>query len=208
MPAVFYGRGESATPVLVPLNDFEKVWKKAGESSVVMLKGDFGEKEVLIYEVDLDPITDKPRHADFYVVGKGQKVKIKVPLKFSGVAPAVKDLGGILVKVVHELEVEAEPKNLPKFITVDISGLADFTSRVLAKDIKLPPDVKLLINPEEVVAAVAEPREETAEPAPTVDLSSIEISEKRGKEEIPKEAAGAAAPAAASEKKEEKQGKK
>lgn len=197
MPAVYYGRKRQSTPVSVSAAQFLKVWKKAGESSVVTLKTKDGPLDSLIYDVDLDPVTSAPRHADFYVFEKGQKIKVKIPLEFQGIAPAVKDLGGVLVKVLHEVEVESAPKDLPHALFVDISKLATFQSQVLAKDITLPDGVTLAQSPDGVVASVYEPKEEVVEEAP-VDLSAIEVEKKGKKEEegVPVGEA-AAAPAAA-----------
>ncbi|OHA19625.1 MAG: hypothetical protein A2836_03110 [Candidatus Taylorbacteria bacterium RIFCSPHIGHO2_01_FULL_45_63] len=183
LPAVFYGRKEKSTPISLAEKDFQKIWKEAGETSVISLKGEWGALETLINDVDLHPLTGTPRHVDFYVIEKGQKVKVKVPLEFTGVSPAVKELGAILIKVLHQLEIEAEPKNLPRSIDVDISKLVDLTSQILAKDIVLPTGVILTVSPEEVVASVAEAKEEEVVVAEPVDLSAIELSEKKGKEE-------------------------
>ncbi len=183
MPAVFYGKKEESTPISVKVADFIKVWKKAGESTVVVLKDDKGEElESLIHEVDLDPVTDAPRHADFYVFEKGHKIEVNIPLEFVGVAPAVKDLGGTLVKVIRELKIEAMPKDLPHEIKVDVSTLTNFDSQILAKDITLPAGVSLVENPEEVVALVAEAKEVVEEESAPIDLSAIEV-EKKGKKE-------------------------
>lgn len=182
IPAVFYGKKEASTPISIPKIDFLKVWKEAGESTVVTLDTPDGSKESLIHEVDLDPVTSMPRHADFYVFEKGHKVEVELPIEFEGVSPAVKDLGGTLVKVMHALKIEAMPKDLPHNITIDISVLANFGDQVLAKDVKLPSGVELKANPDEVIATVSAPREEKEEEAAPVDLSSIEV-EKKGKEE-------------------------
>ncbi len=183
MPAVFYGKKQKSTPITVTNADFLKVWGKAGESSVVSLKLGSSVYDCLIHEIDIDPIKNMPRHADFYVFEKGQKLRVKVPIEFVGVAPAVKDLGGVLVKVLHELEIEAEPKDLPNKIEVDISPLTVFDSQVLAREIKLPVGVTLLAGGEEVVASVYEPKEEKIEEtAVAPDLSTIEV-EKKGKKE-------------------------
>ena len=192
IPAVFYGKKEASTPISIRQVDFLKVWKQAGESSVVTLDTPDGAKESLIHDVDLDPITGTPRHADFYVFEKGHKVEVALPVEFIGVSPAVKDLGGILVKVLHELKVEAMPKDLPHNIEIDISGLAQFGDQVLASDLKLPAGVELKEKPEEVVVTISAPREEKEEEAAPVDLSAIEVSEERGKKE---EAEEGAAPA-------------
>ena len=196
MPAVFYGKQEKATPISVAFKDFVKVWKEAGESSVVNLKiAGSDDLEALIQDVDLDPIRSTPRHADFYVFEKGKKLKIKTPIEFTGVSPAVKDLGAILLKVLHELSIEALPKDLPKKIEADISPLKNFGDNIVAKDIKLPPGVTLMEKLEEVVVSVYEPKEEEEEkPAEPVDLSAIEV-EKKGKEAKEGEVGEVAAPA-------------
>ena len=201
MPAVFYGKKEAATSIKLPFAIFEKTLKDAGESTILHLEGKDIDVDVLIHEVDLDPVTDKPRHADFYAIEKGKKLEIKIPLEFIGVSPAVKDLGGVLVKVMHEMEIEALPKDLPHKIEVDLSTLATFDSVITAGSIKLPEGVTLKIKPEEVVASVYEPKEEVVEAAP-VDLSAIEVV-KKGKE-AKEGAEGAEATAAEAPKKEEK----
>ena len=180
MPAVFYGKKEASTPIMLSYAVFEKTLKDAGESTILHLTGDGIDVDVLIHDVDLDPVTDKPRHADFYAIEKGKKLEIEVPIEFIGVAPAVKDLGGILVKVMHEVEISALPKDLPQKLEVDISSLVAFDSIITAKDIKLPEGVELKVKLEDVVASVYEPKEEIVEVAP-VDLSTVEVS-KKGKE--------------------------
>ncbi|MEX2010424.1 MAG: 50S ribosomal protein L25 [Parcubacteria group bacterium] len=182
IPAVFYGKKEASTPISIPMIDFLKVWKDAGESSVVAIETPKGTIESLIHEVDFDPVTGKPRHADFYVFEKGHKVEVEVPLEFEGVSPAIKDMGGVLVKVLYVLKVEAEPRDLPHNLTIDISSLLDFQSQILAKDITLPARVELKENPDEVVALVSPPREEKEEEPAPIDLSEIEV-EKKGKKD-------------------------
>lgn len=182
MPAVFYGKKTESTPITLLQKDFISVWHKAGESAVVTLKGPTGTVDTLIHAVDLDPVTDIPRHADFYVFEKGKKLEVSVPLEFVGVSPAVKDLGGLFVRSLHELKISADPQHIPHNIEVDISSLIDFTSQILAKELKLPTGVDLIENPEEVVASASAPREELVEESAPVDLSAIEV-EKKGKKE-------------------------
>jgi large subunit ribosomal protein L25 len=182
IPAVFYGKKEASTPISVSNIDFLKVWGEAGESSVITLETPEGSKESLIQDVDIDPVTGNPRHADFYVFEKGHKVEVELPIEFIGISPAVKEQGGMLVKVLHELKVEAMPKDLPHNIEIDTSVLLNFDDQITAQEIKLPPGVELLENPEEVVVLVSAPREEKEEEVAPIDLSSIEV-EKKGKEE-------------------------
>lgn len=186
IPAVFYGPKETSTPIVISTSEFIKVWRKAGESSVISLKAtgstsDKDEHEALIHEVDVHPVTEMPRHADFYVIEKGAKVKVHVQLTFDGVSPAVKDLGGILVKVLREVEIEAGAKDLPHELHVDISALVDLKSVIQASALKLPAGVTLVTSPDEIVASIAEAKEEVEEAPTAVDMSSIEV-EKKGKE--------------------------
>lgn len=182
LPAVFYGRKVASTPITVKETEFNKVWKQAGESSVVVISINGEDHESLIHDIDLDPVTGVVRHADFYILEKGKLVEVKVPLEFIGVSAAVKDLGGVLAKVLHELHIEAKPSDLPQHIEVDISALDTIDSQILAKDIKLPAGVKLLENEEEVIALVSLAKEEVEEEVVPVDFSTIEV-EKRGKKE-------------------------
>lgn len=201
IPAVFYGKKEASTPISIASVDFVKAYKSAGESTVVILKGDGIEVESLIHDMDLHPVTGKPLHADFYVFEKGKKIKVDVPLEFVGVAPAIKELGGTLIKVLHDIEIEALPKDLPHKIEVNIASLVDFKSSIKASEIKLPAGVELAIKGDDIVASVAEPKAEVEEVAAPVDLSAIEVA-KKGKEA--KEGGDAAAEAPAAEKKEKK----
>lgn len=181
MPAVYYGKKQESTPISIDLPSFLKVYKQAGESTVVTLEGPDESVDALIHDIDFDPVLGTPRHADFYVFEKGHKLSLDVALEFVGVSPAVKDLGGLLVKVLHSLKIEALPQNLPPQIDIDISALALIGDQILAKDVVLPAGVTLVENPDEVVVLVSAPKEEKEEESAPIDLSAIEV-EKKGKE--------------------------
>lgn len=181
LPAVFYGHQKESTPIQMKKTDFVKLWKNAGESAIVTLEMAGGNVDALIHRVDLDPVTNEPRHADFYVFEKGHKVEIAVPVEFEGVSPAVKELGGVLVKVIRDLNIKAEPQNLPQAIIVDISSLVDFNSQILAKDLKLPNGVELVQDGEDPVVLIGRAEEEKPEADTAApDFSQIEV-EKKGK---------------------------
>ena len=182
MPAVFYGPKEESTPIAIETDVFKKLWKEAGESTVIELKGDGIDKEVLIHDVDVHPVTGEPRHADFYVMEKGKKVTVKVPIEFVGVSPAVKVLGGVLLKVTHEIEIEVLPKDLPQNIEVNIEALVDFESQILAKDVSIPESAELITNEDDVVVLVNEAKEEE-EPEEEATIEDIEVEQKGKKEE-------------------------
>ncbi len=182
VPAVIYGRSQESTPITLDRKVFEKLFRAAGESTVITLKGLGADKDALINEVTVHPVTGVALHADFYVIQKGQTVTVSVPLEFEGVSPAVKDLGATLVKVMHELEIECEPKDLPQHIVVDISTLKRLDDKIEVKDLKLPASAKVSVDLDEAVALVTMAEEEPLESAP-MDLSAIETSVERGKKE-------------------------
>src|SRR3989344_4948074 len=114
VPAVLYGKGKQAVNLQVPFKEFDKVYRQAGENTLVNLKiGDKNETKVLIHDVAKHYMKDETIHVDFYEVDLTKKIHAKSPLEFTGVAPAVKELGGVLVKNMNELEVEAMPADLP-----------------------------------------------------------------------------------------------
>ncbi len=184
VPGVYYGHKEEATSCVFPLIAFKKVWKEAGESAVVTLEMPKGKVSALIQEVQVDPIKGFPIHVDFYTLEKGQEVSVNIPLEFTGVSVAVKDLGGSLVKVLHEVEVKGQPENLPHNFVIDISALDTIDAQILAESIVLPKGISLVTGGDEVIAAIAVAKEEAEEPV-VVDLASIEVEKKGKKEEEP-----------------------
>lgn len=188
LPAVFYGRSTDSTPVQVPVPEFLKLWHKTGGSTVFEIKRGNGEtKTALIQDVSLHPVTGEPLHADFYIIEEGQTVNVDLPLEFVGTAPAVKNLGGLLVHVLHSVEVEADPTKLPDHVEVDVSSLEEIGSQATVSDITVPEGVEILAEEDEVVALVEEPEEleelEPEEEAEEFDFDDIEVEGERPTEE-------------------------
>lgn len=182
MPAVVYGEaGKAPVSISIDRRKFTKVLGAAGETGLVTLEGLEANVPVLIHDVSFDALSGEPVHADLLQVRTDKTVEVEVPLEFTGVAPAEKELGGTLVKVKHELLIEAFPQDLPSELTIDISVLATFDDQILVKDIVVPAGVQVLVDAEEVVALV-QAHEEEPEVSSQADVSSVEV-EKRGKEE-------------------------
>lgn len=185
IPAVFYGAGKDTTSISIPNIEFKKIWRDAGESSAVkieMLDENKENIDVLIHEVQVDPVTDEPIHVDFLAIDMKKKIKVKVPFEFTGVSNAVKSGIGNLVKVLYEIEIEALPADLPHNLVVDISKLETLQDNIVVSDIKLPAGVVAITGDGDVVASIIEQVEEKEEVVVPVDLSAIEV-EKRGKKE-------------------------
>ncbi len=181
LPAVVYGPNHEAEAISLPLSDFTKILRDEGSSAVLDISGLGDTFQVIIHDVDRDPVTSTPRHADLYAIKKGAKITVAVTIEFVGESPAVK-AGANLVKVIHELEVESDPSKLPQQIDVDISTLTEMGQQIQVKDVKLPTGVVATLDPEEVVALIqavdVEPEEDSAAP----DMDAIEV-EQKGKEE-------------------------
>lgn len=195
IPAVVYGGKEEATPIELNQKDFSKVFKNAGETTLVKLFVGAGKfKNVLIHDISRNPVTGEISHVDFYEVNMDEKITANVQLVFIGDAPAVSDLGGVLVKAMQELEVRALPADLPHQIEIDISQLMTFDDNILVKDIKLPKNVEVLENLETSVATVSMPRSEAelealkGEVVEKVEEVAVETEEKVKEREKEKEA--------------------
>lgn len=177
LPAVLYGHKVENQALNINAREFDRVFKKAGESTIINLITDDGKTHpVLIHDVQYHYLTSVPTHVDFYEVSMTEKLKAKVVLEFTGEAPAVKALGAILVKVANEVEVECLPADLPHNISVSLDGLKTLTDSIHVKDLVVPAKVKVITSPEEMIVKVQPPRDVEAElSAPVVeDISKVE----------------------------------
>lgn len=179
LPAVLYGKGKESVSLQVSQKEFEKVFHQTGESTLVnlVIEG-AGQRKVLIHDVAKHFMKDVPIHVDFYEVDLTRKIHAKIPVHFAGLAPAVKELGGVLIKNINEVEVEALPADLPPFIEVNIENLKAFNDIVRVGDLNLGGKVKVLGHAEDAIVTVQAPRtaEELAElEKPTAEAEKAAI---------------------------------
>ncbi|MBT4153756.1 MAG: 50S ribosomal protein L25 [Candidatus Magasanikbacteria bacterium] len=185
IPAVIYGRELAPVTLSVDYNQFEKLYKAAGTSSIIELSIEGGEKyDVLIKDWQLVPTSHRFSHLDFYQVVAGQMVDSTVHLNFIGESHAVK-LGGTLMSMLDSIGVQSLPKDLVDQLDVDISVLATFEDSIHVKDIPLPEGMVTTEDKEILVAKVNAPRiavEEDEEETAAPSIEDIEV-EKKGKTE-------------------------
>lgn len=179
LPGVLYGHGLETLPIQVSEKDFLKVFKKAGENTLVNLSIDGSSRPVLVHDVQHHYLDGQLTHVDFYAVRMDEKLHAKIPLHFVGESAAVKNLGGVLVKTHQELEVECLPADLPPFIEVNLANLITFDDVVRISDLTVSDKVKILADPDDLVVAVTPPRSEEElkelEAAPVAeDVSKVE----------------------------------
>ena len=161
VPAVVYGRKVTPKSLWFKAIDFTRLLKKSGENTMIELSIDEKDKRnVIIYEIQRDPVSGGFRHVDFFQVRMDEEIEKEVELVYFGEAPAVKELGGVLVKNMDEILVKCLPADLPSEIKVDVSSLKTFEDHVCIKDLNISDKVKVEIDPETVIALVSPPRSE------------------------------------------------
>jgi len=205
-PVSLYGHGVESSALQIETPALKKALAQAGKTSIIYLKVGSAKRQhiAIVRGIQRDPVKGELLHVDFYQVRMDQKLKIEVPLVLMGKAPAVKELGGILVQEMNSVEVECLPANMCHSIELDISNLVNLDQALHVKDLKVGEGITIVTGPEKVVAKIARLRIEVVEAvaAPAAE-AEVEVEEK-GKEEA--EAEGKAP--AESEKKPAASGKK
>jgi len=124
VPGVIYGpQVEAPVHVAIREPDLEELFKHITRSTTLEVRVEGGETyHVFLKDIQVDPITDRFLHVDFYVPEPGRKLVLLVPVKLVGTAPGVKE-GGVLEHVHEYIEVEGLPRRIPPYFEVDISNL-------------------------------------------------------------------------------------
>ncbi len=178
---VVYGTGiKENLSVIFPKNSFLRLLEKTGEGTLIKLKveGEDSLKDVIIQDIQYHTYSEDVLHVDFLAVSLDEEVEVEVPVELVGVSPAVKDLGGILIQNVENLEVKCKAKDIPKAIEVDISILANFEDMIHLSEIKSLTNIEILGSPELVLAMIEEPRTEKEmeelEQTASADVTQVE----------------------------------
>ena len=178
VPAVVYGPQTDTLPLQVKKSEALKIYEQAGESSLIILDIDGqDERQVIIKDISQSGVTSQLLHIDFFQVNMAEKLTTEVDLNFVGEAPAVKQLGGVVVKNFDAVEIECLPKDLVSHLDVDLSNLTELGSHITFADLKLPKGISLSNKHEmnEIVVAVEEPRAVAAEIETTEEVSTEEV---------------------------------
>ncbi len=172
IPAVLYGKGVENHSLKLKKVDFEKIFAVAGESNLIDLNFGTGAVKVLVKDLQRDVLKYTFTHVDFYQVNMKEKITTEIPLHFIGESKAVKELGGMLMRETHEIEIECLPSDLVDHIDVNISGLNTYDDVITIADLVIPAGLKLVHNnPEDVVVMVVEPKVEVEEVKPEAEVT-------------------------------------
>jgi len=189
LPAVIYGR--RTEPIVISLEAHSALLAlgKLTSSSLVTIDVDGKEYPALVREKQRDFIKNRLLHVDFMAVSLTEKIRTSVRIDFKGMSPAVKDFNAVLVHNLEELEVECLPTDLPERISVDISMLAKVGDGIRVSDVVVPENVRLLDDPDTMVAVATFAKEEIEAPVAaegvtiTPEVAEPELSVERGKKE-------------------------
>ncbi len=205
IPAILYGADAANVPLTLKKKDVFMILRSdTGENTVFQVSFDSERRDVMIKELQRDPVSDEIIHADFVHVAMDKTVRVSVPVVSVGEAVGVKTEGGFVDFITREVEIECLPKDIPENIEIDISGL-HLRQSLKAGEITLPEGLELITSPDTIMVLIEVPLKE----------EEIEVEEEEeeviGEEEEP-EVIGKEKPAEEKEEKreeakEEKRGK-
>ena len=189
LPAVIYGRHTEPININLEAHSASQALAKLSVSSLVTINVDGTEYPALVREKQRDYIKNRLLHVDFLAVSMTEKLRTSVRVYFIGVSGAVKDFNAVLVHNLEQLEVECLPTDLPERIEVDISSLEKPGEGIRVRDVKVADNVRLLNDPDTMVAVATFPKiEEEAVAVPGAEVvtpaaGEPEIAVERGKKE-------------------------
>lgn len=159
IPGIYYFHGEE--PIAVAVHELAlRPLIYTTESHLVRLRLDDGsEKSCVLKDISFDPVTDRPTHFDFQGVAANEAIRMEVPIMLTGSSIGQRN-GGVVDQVLHKLEIECIPANLPERIDVDITDM-DVNQSLHVGGLSLP-DITILTNADLAIVTIAPPRVGTA----------------------------------------------
>ncbi len=170
VPGVVYGRGFSTMSITLNIRETQKLLSSISSSQLINLAVDGKKHTTLVRDRQFHPVTGTLLHIDFLEVSMTEKLKTDVRISIQGEAPAAKNMNGILVTGLEAIQVECLPKDLPERVVVDISVLEEIGDGIFVRDIKVPPEVVILSDLDEMVIVVTAPAAEE-------EIEEVEITE-------------------------------
>ncbi len=160
VPAVLYGHHE-AVHFSLDSRSFHKDLQGVSENTIVTIVVEGKEYDALLKDFQYEPLKDLITHADFFEVEKGKTLRTHIPIHLDGVAPGIK-AGGLLNHILHDIEVECLPKDIPESFTLDISAM-EIGDLFRVEDITVSDTIKVLTDLDRTVVNVVAPKSETEE---------------------------------------------
>jgi large subunit ribosomal protein L25 len=165
IPAIIYGHKRQPQSLKLNAHQFSRMLEKISyTTTVIELTIDGAMSRTIIRELQRHPVKRDVLHVDFQELVAGEKITVRVPLKFVGTPDGVRQGGGILDEVMRELHITVDPADIPNHFDVDVTSLQVGKSLHIS-DIKIPAGVTVLDDPGQTICLVMIPKEEAA-PAP------------------------------------------
>ena len=177
VPAVIYSHGEENVHFQVSLEQFKKIEHHAGLVSID-IEGE-GKRNAIVKEIQYKAISSQPLAIDFLGVKAGEKVTVVVPIEAKGDPEGLRE-GGQLEQVIHELELQVSPAEIPEVILVDVSAL-QLDQEITVADLPLPGDAKVIGDTDQIVFQVRMPHVKLEEPeaAPAEEAAPADAKESK-----------------------------
>lgn len=194
VPVHVFGHNIPSASLQTEMSALEKLLKMAGTTKMVYLivNNENKGRKVLVKEVQRNYLTGKPIHVDFYEVSMKEKIKVQVPIIFTGDCPAVRGKKGILMENLRSIDIECLPGKIPEKIDIDVCVLTELGNAIHVSDLKLGEDITVLTGAGEVIVKVAAERVEEVEKLPVAAAAAeVPVVEKAEKEETEEAAAEA-----------------
>ncbi len=160
LPAVLYGKHIDPVPLTLDYRSAEKALRGLSTSTLVILELEGTRHTAVVRERQKDYIKGTLLHVDFQALSLTEKMRAEVPIELEGEAPAVKAYGGVLVQTLESVEIESLPGDMPERLIVNLGALAEIGDSITVSDLVLPPNVKVLEDPDEAIVVVTAPRSE------------------------------------------------
>lgn len=190
LPANIYGEDFKSTSIWMPVSEFAKVYKMAGETQVVYLHLDKNEYPTLIDGVAKHPLTGDLLHVDFKKISLKKKIENEVPVVFVGESEAIAKKKGDLTTIKDVLLVLALPNLIPSQIEVDLTPLLEVDDEITVAQLPKSEEYEFVDPDETVIVKISEHKEESTEPDVTAEMPEITEetpSEESSEEETPSE---------------------
>ena len=192
LPAVVYGLGNPSITLECGYNDFIKVFKESGFTSLLDLKFGDQTKKVMVKEIQKNPVSSKVSHVSFLEVNLKEKIVAQIPVEVVGEedSPVLKSNEGVLNIILQEIEVEALPMDLPHKFEVNVSSLDKIGDEIKISDLEFDRNKVSLVNNEEdeLVLNITHPAQEAPEEEVSEEemIAKLEVTSEK-KEEEPEE---------------------
>lgn len=160
VPGVVYSGTMETIPISVDAGEAEYLFRSISvENTLVDLKLESEDEpyRTLVREIQAHPHKAELIHVDFYVITEGQTIEVQIPIHLNGTPEGVRESGGVLEQIVHDLPVKCVPAKIPESIEIDVTDVG-MNEAIHVSDVDLGEDVEILLDPERTICTVVAPK--------------------------------------------------